>query len=100
MHWRRRRGGSTLRGDAAADICPRVAYVAAMTATSRKTFGVLAIVAGLIAYAGLVSRLLAPVGQLPWYASAPLYLVLGCLWLLPLKPLLQWMTTGTWRAPK
>ena len=71
-----------------------------MTATSRKTAGVLAIVVGLIAYAGLVSRLLGPVGQLPWYAAVPLYLVLGCLWLAPLKPLLQWMETGTWRAPR
>ncbi len=71
-----------------------------MTSTSRKTTGVLAIVAGLIVYAGIVSRLLAPIGQLPWYGSVPLYLLLGCLWLLPLGPLLQWMETGTWRAPR
>ena len=71
-----------------------------MTATSRKTAGILAIVAGLIVYAGVVSRLLAPIGQLPWYASVPLYLVLGCLWLTPLRPLLIWMNTGSWRAPR
>ena len=70
-----------------------------MKPTSRKPVGVLAIVAGLIVYAGVVSRLLGPIGQLPWYGAVPLYLLLGCLWLLPLKPLLIWMETGSWRAP-
>lgn len=68
--------------------------------TYRKPVGVLAIVVGLMIYAGIVSRLLGPVGTLPWYVAAPAYLLLGCLWLLPLRPLLQWMETGTWRAPR
>lgn len=81
-----------------ADIPLATAYVAAMTPSSRKPAGVLAIVAGLIVYAGVVSRLLGPIGQLPWYGAVPLYLALGCLWLLPLKPLLVWMETGAWRV--
>jgi len=83
-----------------ADIRRAASYVAAMTPSSRKPAGVLAIVVGLVVYAGAVSRLLGPIGQLPWYGAVPLYLLLGCLWLLPLKPLLQWMETGSWRAPK
>ena len=101
MRWRRRRAGATSQ---AADIPAPPAYVGQMTVskppTYRKPVGVLAIVVGLMIYAGVVSRLLGPIGALPWYAATPLYLLLGCLWLLPLKPLLQWMETGTWRAPR
>lgn len=71
-----------------------------MTPSYRKPVGVLAIIAGLIVYAGVVSRLLAPIGQLAWWLAAPLYLVLGVLWLLPLKPVLQWMETGSWHPPR
>ena len=71
-----------------------------MTPSYRKPVGVLAIVAGLIVYAGIVVRLIAPIGTMPWYIAAPIYAVLGCAWLLPLKPLLQWMETGSWRAPR
>ena len=83
-----------------ADFCRAGDYLAAMTPTYRKPVGILAIVLGLIIYAGVVARLIAPIGALPWFAAVPLYLVLGCLWLLPLGPLLQWMETGSWRAPK
>lgn len=82
-----------------ADIRCGAAYVGGMTPTYRKPVGVLAIVAGLIVYAGVVSRLVAPIGALPWWLAVPLYLILGVLWLLPLKPLLQWMETGSWRPP-
>lgn len=83
-----------------ADIFGAGAYVGAMKPTSRKPAGVLLIVLGLIVYAGVAARLVAVAGPLPWYVAVPVYLVLGCLWLLPLKPLLQWMETGSWRAPR
>ena len=71
-----------------------------MTPSYRKPAGVLAIVVGLALYAGVVARLVAPIGMLPWFAAVPLYLVLGIAWLLPLKPLLQWMETGAWWRPR
>ena len=71
-----------------------------MTPTLRKPFGILGMILGLIIYAGVVSRLLGPLGALPWYAAVPLYIILGVLWLLPMKPLLLWMETGSWRRPR
>lgn len=57
----------------------------------RKPFGVLLIVAGIMLYAGIVVGLSDPIGQLPALVQAPIYLVLGIAWILPLKPLLRWM---------
>ncbi len=71
-----------------------------MKPSSRKPAGVLLIVAGLLIYAGIAARLVAAAGTLPWYVAVPVYAVLGAAWLLPMKPLLQWMETGTWRAPR
>ena len=71
-----------------------------MKPSARKPAGVLLIVAGLIVYAGVAARLVAAVGTLPWYAAVPLYAGLGAAWLLPMRPVLQWMETGSWRAPR
>lgn len=68
-----------------------------MKPTWRKPVGVLALFAALMAYALLVSRLLAPIAEWPVLAQTLIYLVLGTVWLLPLRPLLIWMETGRWR---
>lgn len=66
----------------------------------RKPLGVLAIVAGLAVYALLVAALAGPIGRLPVLAQALLYLLLGIVWVAPLRPVLLWMETGRWRAPR
>ena len=71
-----------------------------MTPSYRKPVGVLAIVVGVMIYAGIIARLVAPIGTLPTWLAVPLYALLGVVWLLPLKPLLQWMETGSWRPPE
>lgn len=72
-----------------------------MTPSYRKPVGVLGIVAGLFLYAGIVARLAAMLGDLPWFVAVPIYTVLGIVWIVPLRPLLLWMETGSWRpAPK
>lgn len=71
-----------------------------MTPSYRKPAGVLAIIAGLIVYAGLVSRIVPALGALPWFVAAPIYTLLGVIWILPLRPLLLWMETGSWRVPR
>lgn len=71
-----------------------------MNPTYRKPVGTLILIVGLAVYAGIVARLFGPVGTLPWYASIPVYALLGVLWLLPTGPLLRWMVTGSWRAPR
>ena len=65
-----------------------------MNPSPRKPFGVLAILAWVALYAGLVMTLADLISTLPVLAQAPVYLVLGCAWILPLKPVLRWMEAG------
>ncbi len=59
--------------------------------------GVLALVVGLTAYALAIAVWLAPwIAQLQALAQAPVYILLGVVWLLPLKRFLIWMETGRW----
>ena len=37
--------------------------------------------------------------RLPALAQAGVYLVLGTIWLLPIKRFLIWMETGSWKVP-
>ena len=67
-----------------------------MKPTWRKPVGVLALFAGLMAYAVLVSRLLAPIADWPVVVQTLIYFVLGTVWLLPLRRFLIWMETGRW----
>lgn len=65
--------------------------------TWRIPIGVLALVAGLTVYGLLVANLIAPlIAGWPALAQAPLYLLLGVVWLLPLRRFLIWMETGRW----
>lgn len=65
--------------------------------TWRKPVGVL----GMIAYITLWSILVASqwdvIGQAHVLVQAIIYLILGVIWIAPLKPLLLWMETGKWR---
>jgi hypothetical protein len=70
------------------------------TPTLRKPFGVIAIIIGLIIYAVVVASAAPWISRLHALAQAPIYLVLGIIWILPLKPLLRWMETGKWKAPQ
>ena len=67
--------------------------------TLRIPFGILALLAGLTAYGLLVAGFVAPlISDWPGLAQAPVYCVLGLIWLLPLRRFLIWMETGRWRA--
>jgi hypothetical protein len=67
--------------------------------TLRIPLGILALLAALGAYALVVARYVPEVvGQWPALAQAAIYLVLGLIWLLPLRRFLIWMETGRWRA--
>lgn len=46
----------------------------------------------------LVASFSGTIGRLPVLAQLPLYVVLGIVWIAPLKPLLRWMETGRWRG--
>ncbi len=65
--------------------------------TWRIPIGILGLVAALGLYGILVANYVAPLIA-GWSALAqmPLYLLLGVVWLLPLRRFLIWMETGRW----
>ena len=67
--------------------------------TLRIPLGILALLAALGVYALGVARLAGPIGRLPVLVQAVVYLVLGVVWLLPLRRFLIWMETGSWKVP-
>ena len=65
--------------------------------TLRIPFGILALLFVLAVYALAVAWASRWIEQLPALAQAPVYLVLGVAWLLPMRRFLIWMETGRWR---
>lgn len=66
--------------------------------TWRIPVGLLAMLLGLMVYAVLIARYIAPlIGGWPVLAQAVAYIALGLVWLLPMKRFLKWMETGRWR---
>ena len=65
--------------------------------TWRIPVGILALFAALMIYGLLVARYIAPlIDSWPALAQTPIYIVLGVVWLFPLKRFLVWMETGRW----
>ena len=65
--------------------------------TWRIPFGILMLLIALTIYALAVTRFVAPLFQTwPALAQVPAYVVLGVLWLAPLRRFLIWMETGRW----
>ena len=69
------------------------------TPTWRIPFGIIGLFVALIIYGVVVARY-APemIGNWPIWAQTIVYVVLGLIWLLPLKRFLIWMETGRWNA--
>lgn len=67
--------------------------------TWRIPAGVLALVVALAAYALAIAVWLGPaISGLHALVQAPIYILLGVIWLLPLRRFLIWMETGRWRG--
>jgi uncharacterized membrane protein len=64
--------------------------------TLRIPLGILALLAALGLYAVCVAMLSRWIEPFPTLVQAGLYLVLGVVWLLPLRRFLIWMETGRW----
>jgi len=64
----------------------------------RKGAGIAAILLLIAALAVLVASFSGMVGQWPVVGQAMFYLVIGIVWIMPLRPLLRWMETGRFRA--
>jgi hypothetical protein len=65
----------------------------------RKPAGMLAILMLIAVWASIVLMASPAISELHVGVQAVIYLIAGVIWILPLKPLLQWMETGKWRMP-
>ena len=63
----------------------------------RNGAGIAAILLLIAALAVLVASLSGTVGRWPVLVQALFYLVVGLVWIAPMKPLLRWMETGRFR---
>jgi len=70
------------------------------TPTWRIPLGIFGLFAALMLYGVVIARY-APglIGSWPGWAQTAVYLVLGLIWLLPLRRFLIWMETGRWSPP-
>jgi Protein of unknown function (DUF2842) len=70
------------------------------TPTWRIPFGIVSLFIALIIYGVVIARY-APdiIGRWSGGAQTVVYVVLGLIWLLPLKRFLIWMETGSWSTP-
>lgn len=69
--------------------------------TWRIPVGILGLFAALIAYGALVVSYVSPLIE-GWHSLVQMavYLLLGVIWLLPLRRFLIWMETGSWSPPE
>ena len=68
--------------------------------TWRIPVGVIGLFVALIVYGVLIAVLLADIiGVWPWWVQTVVYIILGLVWLLPLRRFLIWMETGSWSPP-
>ena len=69
-----------------------------MAEPSARTLTGIALILLLIAvWAAFVASLARVVGGWPILVQAPFYLIMGIVWIIPLKPLLRWIQTGSFR---
>ena len=64
----------------------------------RKLVGIGLILLLIVLWAAFVASFAQIVGKWPILLQAPFYLVMGLAWILPLKPLIRWIQTGSFRA--
>ncbi|MBV7256654.1 DUF2842 domain-containing protein [Pacificimonas sp. WHA3] len=63
----------------------------------RKPLGVLGIIAFIAIYSGIIMGLADPILTLPILLQLPIWIVLGILWVFPLKPVIVWIETGRFK---
>ncbi len=66
----------------------------------RKPFGVIAIILGIAAYAGLVAVASGYIAKAPIVAQAAIYLVAGIAWVPAFMPMMRFIETGRFTKPR
>lgn len=69
-----------------------------MQPSYRKLAGTALILLLIAIWAAFVASLARIVGGWPVLVQAPYYLFMGLAWIIPLKPLIRWIQTGSFRA--
>lgn len=64
----------------------------------RKLAGIAIILAIIVIWSTFVASMAPFVGKWPVLAQAPYYLFVGVAWVIPLKPLIRWIQTGSFRV--
>ncbi|GAA3746115.1 putative membrane-anchored protein [Sphingorhabdus rigui] len=67
--------------------------------TWRKPAGMLAILLIILVWAVLIVSASEFIGQLHILLQSVIYLIAGVIWIAPMRPLMIWMETGSFRAP-
>jgi hypothetical protein len=65
--------------------------------TPRTLVGIGLILLLICVWAAFVASMARIVGSWPVLVQAPFYLVVGIAWIIPLKPLVRWIQTGSFR---
>jgi len=65
--------------------------------TPRTLLGIGLILLLIGVWAAFVASMAQIVGSWPVLVQAPFYLVMGLAWIIPLKPLVRWIQTGSFR---
>ncbi|MEP7130547.1 MAG: DUF2842 domain-containing protein [Sphingomicrobium sp.] len=68
--------------------------------SARKLAGIALIALLILLWATFVASLAPFVGQWPVLVQAPYYLIMGTVWIIPLKPLIRWSESGQFRTPR
>jgi predicted membrane channel-forming protein YqfA (hemolysin III family) len=63
--------------------------------SGRTLVGIALIVSLIVLWAAFVASLAQIVGHWPILVQAPFYLIMGIIWIIPLKPLVRWIQTGS-----
>ena len=71
--------------------------MAAPEPSVRKLAGLALILLLIVVWAAFVASLARVVGRWPVLVQAPFYLIMGIVWIIPLKPLVRWIQTGSFR---
>jgi predicted membrane channel-forming protein YqfA (hemolysin III family) len=64
----------------------------------RKLVGIGLILLLIVVWAAFVASMARIVGTWPMLLQAAFYLVMGIVWIVPLKPLVRWIETGSMRT--
>lgn len=66
--------------------------------SARSLIGIGLILLLIAVWAALVAAMARFVGGWPILVQAPFYLIVGLIWIIPLKPFVRWMQTGSFRG--